>query len=997
MKDYGRKQFTVHAVRRNRHLLDISKVDCVWNLAGIQAHVRWTGLSDLKTYASDISAAVKTLVSQCQNPPSSSTQPLLTPDASNEAHHARQSILVTISRLQRLLGNPTEFLHHLAVQNKLLACLQWLGEFQILACIPLSGSVPIKDVADLAGVPESHVSRVIRMTATAAPSPLSSSYLDAAMFLAGTVAPAALQMPTATQRFESSSPRPRSQRQWPAFLRYGTNIDDRVTDLLSRIDNFRRDSISVVGARSIDRATILTNLYPTIHITVQIATPAAGSNSWSSPIPSKTPCSKHDGPRQLTNTSSSPSSIGTSTPPNVNITIQQRTPTAPQTITDASVYILHLPSSSPTVPLGSLTTRVIAELRAHLDILRSNPSATLILTPRLLPDPAVVNAEVEAAARLRDLTLLQLVNEREIDLAELMNMLNSVSDSTGSCLSVALLSLSLGTLPVTAQDQTAKVWAVYAYTVNGETIPQVFPRPRSLTQYGAYQLHEAGSAFRDRYVTLNSGSSESNTRIEDLSPYLLNNDDVNVASTSDAADLASAQAFMQGVYPPLDDSFNASSFDGGISLADGSVVYPPLGGYQYPSIVTFGKEDPQSVNIAGQELCSAHAFANAQYIGSKEFWQTYEESIVFYNYLHAMALSGEFDTTAATYANATTISEFLDYQVVHNETLLQILGREDVDRARWYAGRYVFATNGNTSASDTVVDGGIRTIAGQGLVSSVLNAFETTIQERGAKGKMTLQFGSHQTAVSFTSLLQLANTQNSNFFSLPNPGASIILELFSLESESYPTYPDPSQLYVRFLLRNGTDADFRSYPLFGHSPSNTVIPFSEFQAEMQKMTLGPTADWCRRCNSSAVFCSGVVNAGQSLPSRLHKDGGGLSPAVAGVIGAAVTVGVLTLAAVVGFFACLRSKRVRKPSLGKFKGNGKMASDSDLTFRNPQWGDDLKPPAASARGYERHGSWEMNSPPRHAERGARSSSLAEDIEEEWRVHSAVEPTKAQEHV
>ncbi|KAL4784955.1 histidine phosphatase superfamily [Aspergillus varians] len=1009
----------------------------------------WTemsSLSDLEIYASDLTAAIRTLSSQCQNLPSSNTQPLVPPDALSEAHRARQSILVTIAKLQSLLASPADFLHHLAVQNQLLACLQWLGEFQVLACIPLSGSVPIKDVADLAGVPEAHISRVIRMTATAgflheprsgqvahsalsAPFVTKPSYLDAVMFLASTVAPAALQMPTATQRFGASlrpnetaynlafnSPttfastceqRPKLQRQWPAFLRYGTNdVDDRVTDLLSRLDHFRRGSISIVevGARSIDRATTLANLYPSIHIVVQIAAPTAVSNGgWSPPMRPPTPCGKHDDLRQL-NTSSNHTnnSAGSSTTPtNPNITIQQRTPTTPQPISDASVYILHLPSPSPTVPFGSLATRIIAELRAHLDVLRANPAATLILSPRLLPEPAAVNAEVEATARLRDLSLLQLANEREIDLAEWMNMLNSVSDSMGSRFSIALLCLSLGISPAISEDQTARVWAIFSYTVNGEAIPKVFPRSKVLTPYGAYQLHDAGSAFRERYVALSSGIREPSTKIRNLSPYLLDNDDIKVASTPDAAVLASAQAFTQGVYPPLDEAFNATFFNSDLELADGTVIDAPLGGYQYPSIVTFGTDDPQSVTVAGQALCPAHASARAQYASSKEFWQTYEDSAAFYNHLHAQALSGQFDTTEANYANATTISEFLDYQAVHNKSLLHNLSAEDVKRARWYAGKYVFATNGDTSASGAVVDGNIQTIAGQGLVSSVLNAFETSIKGQGTDGKMTLQFGSYETAVSFTSLLQLANTPDSNFSSLPNTGASFILELFSLESETYPTYPDPAQLYVRFILRNGTGTDFRPYPLFGYSPSNTDIRFSEFKDKMQSTSLGSTADWCRRCNSSAVFCSGVVGAEQSSGSTTHKKNShGLSPAIAGVIGAAVAIGVLTLVAVVGFFACLRTKKERKPSLGGFKGNSKMASDSDLTFKPPQWGGDLKPPAASARAYERHGSWEMDdhrSPPQLAAHNVGSSSLVEDIEEEWQLHGVVEPVRVKEQI
>jgi hypothetical protein len=161
------------------------------------------------------------------------------------------------------------------VQNQLLACLQWLGEFQVLACIPLSGSVPAKDVADLAGVPETQLCRIVRMTATAgflnepqpghiahtalsAPFVTKLSYLDAAMFLAETAAPISLQMAAATQRhghsnrpsesaytlafntsqtFQSAcEQRTKLQRQWSAYLRCAGDMGDSVTELLGRLD-----------------------------------------------------------------------------------------------------------------------------------------------------------------------------------------------------------------------------------------------------------------------------------------------------------------------------------------------------------------------------------------------------------------------------------------------------------------------------------------------------------------------------------------------------------------------------------------------------------------------------------------------------------------------------------------------------------------------------------------------------------------------------------------
>lgn len=164
--------------------------------------------------------------------------------------------------------------------------MQWLGEFQVLACIPLSGSVPFKDVADLAGVPDTQLCRIVRMTATAgflykpepghvahsalsAPFVTKPSFLDAAMFLSEIAAPTALQMAVATQRFGHSQrpdqsaynvafntsatfasacdQRSKLQQQWPAYLRYGTgDVDASVTDILTCLDWLSLGNVSVV-------------------------------------------------------------------------------------------------------------------------------------------------------------------------------------------------------------------------------------------------------------------------------------------------------------------------------------------------------------------------------------------------------------------------------------------------------------------------------------------------------------------------------------------------------------------------------------------------------------------------------------------------------------------------------------------------------------------------------------------------------------------------------
>jgi len=176
-------------------------------------------------------------------------------------------------------------------QNQLLACLHWLGEFQVLACIPLQGSVPGKDIAELAGVPESLLMRVVRMTSTAGflcePRPrqvahttLSSdfvtkpAFVDAALFIAN-IAQASLHMATATQLYgepdrpeqtaysltekspqsfrQSCEQRPRLQRQWTAYLRSFAEVDDCVAEVLSRLDWERQRSACIIQVRIVKR------------------------------------------------------------------------------------------------------------------------------------------------------------------------------------------------------------------------------------------------------------------------------------------------------------------------------------------------------------------------------------------------------------------------------------------------------------------------------------------------------------------------------------------------------------------------------------------------------------------------------------------------------------------------------------------------------------------------------------------------------------------------
>ncbi|KAL1967940.1 hypothetical protein VTN77DRAFT_2357 [Rasamsonia byssochlamydoides] len=539
-----------------------------------------------------------------------------------------------------------------------------------------------------------------------------------------------------------------------------------------------------------------------------------------------------------------------------------------------------------------------------------------------------------------------------------------------------------------AEDLTEHIWAVFAFNVYGDSTPTVLPQARTLTSLGARSLYNVGAAFRDRYLLGLSNETILDTWIQGISQYRLVTEEVNIYSTTDQFIAASALAFMQGLYPPLE-SANDTYLDDDYLLAHGVVVDSPLNDYQYPRIYTTGFTDSNSIAVAGHVDCPMYRISELQYQSSPEFQQVDAESTGFYAYLYDIALAGVFDKSTVGYANAYNIFEYLQYEYTHNSTLQALLSLSDLKRAKLLADQYVFATNGNLSASGLHENDHIRAIAGRTLTRLILKSFEANIESQGSTPKMTLVFGSFEPVVALAALAQLASPKNRNFYGLPVLGASLAFELYSLEdSASFSDqYPDVSNLLVRFLFRNSTypSTGFTYYPLFGHGPSQIAIPFTEFESQMAQFLLPSTEAWCNTCNSSAIFCDGVV----SEHTTSHKKA--LSPASAGAIGACVTLATLAAIAGIAWLCGLRVHRRHKPDMGGFKGSDKMASDHDLSFRR-----DGKN-GTTIQGHERTGSWAMKQQKWGDSRGCTASNLDDDADDILQVNPYAEPVKIHESV
>lgn len=122
---------------------------------------------------------------------------------------------------------------------------------------------------------------------------------------------------------------------------------------------------------------------------------------------------------------------------------------SPQPERDANVYVLYLVDSSLALCNSNIVAEATAELRIHLDILRANTKARLVLISDLVPDPGTADRNVESAARTYDLFLMRMANGGLLDMPRLRELLATIKDDKGEPYSVNYVSFRHGPVTIT--------------------------------------------------------------------------------------------------------------------------------------------------------------------------------------------------------------------------------------------------------------------------------------------------------------------------------------------------------------------------------------------------------------------------------------------------------------------------------------------------------------------------------------------------------------------
>ncbi|KAK8108294.1 uncharacterized protein PG998_010307 [Apiospora kogelbergensis] len=546
----------------------------------------------------------------------------------------------------------------------------------------------------------------------------------------------------------------------------------------------------------------------------------------------------------------------------------------------------------------------------------------------------------------------------------------------GICALAALLLLGLGKV-----EAEQIVWSSFAYILHGERTPlSTSSLKSSLTTYGAQQLYAQGQVFRDRYLTNASDGNITNSfPIVNLSPRALDNSQLDIITTTDTYNVASAMAFMQGLYPPTPRAFVEN--DGGrdaSTLANGSLVNFPLDGYQYPNIQATSILDPKSFQIQGHVSCSTYMGSQLMADDDEIIRRNRAESAEMYDGLRRGVFAGTEPFASTPDADhAYELWDYAGYQHAHNATVRAGLGADVLDRLHRLASDQQFDYNGNLSASGLQPGDMVRAVAGRTLAARVAAQLRSQVAG-GYPHKLSLAFGTFEPMLAFFALAQLSEGPASlRFRTIPAPGSAMVFELFSVadddgsggSNDRAQRYPGEDDLWVRFLYRYGTSANepLVEYPIFGRGNSQSSMKWRDFRSAMSEVAVADLYHWCQMCSAPTLYCMATAanaDGGDSFSwpgaSGASMGRNRMTPVLGGAIGALVTLGVVALAGLAAFF--LGGLRVRHrsdhyvdravqrtSSLGGFKGAEKMASDKDLSV------------ARGGGRHERVGSWEMGGP------------------------------------
>ncbi|KAF7305660.1 hypothetical protein HMN09_00819700 [Mycena chlorophos] len=315
------------------------------------------------------------------------------------------------------------------------------------------------------------------------------------------------------------------------------------------------------------------------------------------------------------------------------------------------------------------------------------------------------------------------------------------------------------------------------------------------TALGVSDLHQLGTELRSLYLSPTSASF-----IEDISTDVVDTQQVKVrvkAGGEGAVVFDSATALLQGLFPP-----NPRNK---ITLANGTEVMAPLGGYQYVPMETVEPGNDRSMESWTD--CPAFQKHVAAFHSSDAFKAMAKEAAPFFKDVDDFVFG-----RTTTLENSWNIYDFMNTQLTYNQTYAFRLPPTYIEQARTLAN---FHENGVFSDEQP---NGIGNIAGRTVMHTILKSLER-IAFNGDPLQLMIMQTSYQPLISLFHQTELVK-EHPELAAIPNFGSALAIELRR-------GLPPDTRDFLRFKFRNGT-ADpegWKTVHAFGHRAD---IPLTEF-------------------------------------------------------------------------------------------------------------------------------------------------------------------------
>lgn len=410
-----------------------------------------------------------------------------------------------------------------------------------------------------------------------------------------------------------------------------------------------------------------------------------------------------------------------------------------------------------------------------------------------------------------------------------------------------------------------------------------------ITPLGNQQEFLLGSDLRSLYLNESSPSY-----IPGMSTGLFNPSQVYIQADfgdENGVIYDSCVSLTQGLWP--------ATSSNNITLANGTMITAPLGGYQYIPIETV---DPNlSIALEGFANCNTFNTHTTEFYNSSIFQEMATQSASFLDslppYLNGRSVQLE---------NMWNIYDFMNVNDIHNATFAKALPATYLAQVQTLANWHEY----NVFSDQSI--GGIGNIAGLAILPSILNGFADIMN---STNPVQLSI----TAISYKPFLSLFNmtgvaSANPSLAGIVNYAAAVALEL------RQP--PESSEPVIRFNFKNGSDADFVTYNFLNRTGD---VPLSAFIDAMAPVAINTTATWCSVCdNNQDSGCAALALATEQGEAAARPK---ISPAGAGVLGAGLTLIVVVLMGfTLAFLGVLtisrfRGRRSRHPGTFELKKDG----------------------------------------------------------------------------